>query len=118
MHEIDHTWTQLLFEAVLSVDVVQIQTTLRSGKTSWKAILLPTHPLHLWRYERIAALARGLKLEGMDRTAVLEQLKKPEHYLGAIYLTSLPKGRGGNQPLPVARGLPRACGVRESAQCL
>ena len=103
MHEIDHAWTQLLFEAILSVDVVQIQTVLGSGRTSWKAILLPTHPLHLWRYERISVLARGLKLEGMDRSAVLEQLQKPEHYLGVIYLTSLPKGKGGNQPLPVAR---------------
>ena len=103
MHDIDHAWTQLLFEAIMSVDVVQIRTTLGSGQTSWKAILLPTHPLHLWRYERIATLARGLKLEGMDRSAVLEQLRKPEHYLGVIYLTSLPKGRGGNQPLPIAR---------------
>ena len=103
MHEIDHAWTQLLFEAILSVDVVQIQAILGSGKTSWKAILLPTHPLHLWRYERITALARGLRLDGMDRSAVLEQLQKPEHYLGVIYLTSLPKGKGGNQPLPVAR---------------
>ena len=103
MHEIDHAWTQLLFEAVASLDVVQIKTTLNAGRTSWKAILLPTHPLHLWRYERIAALARGLKLTGMDRAAVLEQLQKPEHYLGVIYLTSLPEGKGGNQPLPVAR---------------
>ena len=103
MHEIDHAWTQLLVEAILSVDVIQIQTTLGSGRTSWKAILLPTHPLHLWRYERIAALARGLNLEGMDRSAVLEQLQKPEHYLGVIYLTSFPRGKGGNQPLPVAR---------------
>ena len=103
MHDIDHAWTQLLFEAVLSLDVVQIKTTLASGKTSWKAILLPTHPLHLWRYERIAALARGLELEGLDRAAVLEQLQKPEHYLGVIHLTSLPMGKGGNQPLPVAR---------------
>ena len=103
MHEIDHAWTHLLFEAILSIDVVQIKTTLSSGKTSWKAILLPTHPLHLWRYDRIAELARGLKLEGVDRSAVLEQLQKPEHYLGVIYLTSLPKGKGGNQPLPVAR---------------
>ena len=103
MHEIDHAWTRLLFEAILSIDVVQIKTTLSSGKTSWKAILLPTHPLHLWRYERIAELARGMKLEGVDRSAVLEQLQKPEHYLGVIYLTSLPKGKGGDQPLPVAR---------------
>ena len=103
MHEIDHAWTQLLFEAILSLDIVQIQTKLGSGKTSWKAILLPTHPLHLWRYERIATLARGLNLEGMDRSAVLEQLQKPEHYLRVIYLTSFPKGKGGNQALPVAR---------------
>ena len=111
MHEIDHAWTQLLFEAILSVDVVQIQTTLGEGRTSWKAILLPTHPLHLWRYERIAALARGLKLEGMDRSAVLEQLQKPEHYLGVIHLTSLPKGKGGN-PASSGRARPlRACGI-------
>ena len=103
MHEIDHAWTQLLFEAVAALDIVQIRTTLKGGRTSWKAILLPAHPLHLWRYERIAGLARGLKLDGMDRDAVLDQLQKPEHYLGVIYLTSLPGGRGGNQALPVAR---------------
>ena len=103
MHEIDHAWTQLLFEAVAALDVVQVRTTLKGGRTSWKAILLPAHPLHLWRYERIAGLARGLKLDGMDRDAVIDQLQKPEHYLGVIYLTSLPGGRGGNQALPVAR---------------
>ena len=103
MHEIDHAWTQLLFEVVASLDIVQIKAPAGAGKTSWKAVLLPTHPLHLWRYERIAALARGLQLEGMDRAAVLEQLQKPEHYLGVVYLTSLPAGRGGSQPLPVAR---------------
>ena len=103
MHEIDHAWTQLLFEVVASLDVVQIKSSLDSGRTSWKAVLLPTHPLHLWRYERIAALARGMKLSGMDRAAVLEQLKNPEHYLGVLYLTSVPEGRGGSQGLPVAR---------------
>ena len=103
MHEIDHAWTQLLFEVVASLDVVQIKSSLGPGRTSWKAVLLPTHPLHLWRYERIAALARGMKLSGMDRAAVLEQLKNPEHYLGVLYLTSVPEGRGGSQGLPVAR---------------
>ena len=103
MHEIDHAWTQLLFEVVASLDVVQIKANLDSGRTSWKAVLLPTHPLHLWRYERIAALTRGMKLSGMDRAAVLEELKNPEHYLGVIYLTSVPEGLGGSQGLPVAR---------------
>ena len=65
MHEIDHAWTELLLEAVLSTDVVQIETRLGSGKRSWKAILLPTHPLHLWRYERISTFARGLKIKGL-----------------------------------------------------
>ena len=103
MHEIDHAWTQVLFEVVVSLDVVQIKASIDAGRTSWKAVLLPTHPLHLWRYERIAFLARGMKLGGMDREAVLEQLKNPEHYLGVIYLTSVPEGRGGSQGLPVAR---------------
>ena len=115
MHEIDHAWTQLLFEVVASLDVVQIKANLDPWRTSWKAVLLPTHSLHLWRYERIAALARGMKLSGMDRAAVLEQLKNPEHYLGVIYLTSVPEGLGGNQGLPVARDSPGTRGVREPA---
>ena len=61
MHEIDHAWTQQLFEVVASLDVVQIKASLDSGQTSWKAVLLPTHPLHLWWYERMAALARGMR---------------------------------------------------------
>ena len=51
----------------------------------------------------MAALARGLAPEVEDRKAVLEQLERPEHYLGVLWLTSLPEGRGGSQPLPVAR---------------
>ena len=103
MHDIDHAWTRMLLEAVASLDVVQIRTRVDERKSSWKAVLLPTHPLHLWRYERMAALARGLDHEEMDREAVLEQLERPEHYLGVLWLTSLPEGRGGSQPLPVAR---------------
>ena len=103
MHDIDHAWTRMLLEAVTSLDVVQIRTRLDERRSSWKAVLLPTHPLHLWRYERMAALARGLDHEEMDREAVLEQLERPEHYLGVLWLTSFPEGRGGSQPLPVAR---------------
>ena len=103
MEDIDRAWTRMLLEAVASLDVVQIKTRLDARRWSWKAILLPTHPLHLWRYERMAALARGLGLDGMDRMAVLEQLERPEHYLGVLWLTSFPDGRGGSQPLPVAR---------------
>ena len=103
MQRIDHVWTRMLLEAIASLDVVQIETRIDAHRSSWKAILLPTHPLHLWRYERMAELARGLGLDGVDRKAVLEQLRQPEHYLGVLYLTSLPEGRGGSQPLPVAR---------------
>ena len=113
MEGIDRAWTQMLLEAVASLDVVQIKTRLDARRSSWKAILLPTHPLHLWRYERMAALARGLGLEGMDRMAVLEQLEQPEHYLGVLWLTSFPEGKGGGQPLPVARDY-RGLGVFEN----
>ena len=103
MERIDHDWTRMLLEAIASLDIVQIETRIDAHRSSWKAILLPTHPLHLWRYERMAELARGLELDEMDRKAVLKQLEQPEHYLGVLYLTSFPKGRGGSQPLPVAR---------------
>ena len=103
MHDIDHAWTRMLLEAIASLDIVQIKTRLDAQRSSWKAVLLPTHPLHLWRYERMAALARGLAHEKMDRKAVLEQLERPEHYLGVLRLTSFPEGKGGSQPLPVAR---------------
>ena len=103
MHDIDHAWTRMLLEAVASLDVLQIRIRLSARRSSWKAVLLPTHPLHLWRYERMATLARGLGTEDMDREAVLEQLERPEHYLGVLWLTSFPEGRGGSQPLPVAR---------------
>ena len=113
MERIDRAWTHMLLEAVASLDVVQIKTRLDARRSSWKAILLPTHPLHLWRYERMATLARGLGLEGLDRIAVLEQLEQPEHYLGVLWLTSFPEGRGGSQPLPVARDY-RGLGVFEN----
>ena len=103
MHNIDHAWTRMLLDVVASLDVVQIKTRLDARRSSWKAILLPTHPLHLWRYERMATLAHGLKLEGMDRKAVLDQLERPEHYLSVLQLTSFPGNRDGGQPLPVTR---------------
>lgn len=103
MDEIDYVWTRLIFDVVISLDIVQIKVKLDGGKTSWKAVLLPTHPLHLWRYERIATLTQGLKLKGPDRLAVIEQLKNPEHYLGAIYLSSIPDGRGASQFLPLSQ---------------
>ena len=103
MHDIDHAWARMLLEAVASLDVVQLRTRLDERRLSWKAVLLPTRPLHLWRYERMAALAHGLDHEEMDREAVLEQLERPEHYLGVLWLTSFPEGRGGSQALPVAR---------------
>ena len=103
MHNIDHAWTRMLVEAVASLDIVQIRTRIDEKRSTWKAVLLPTHPLHLWRYERMAALARGIDHEEMDREAVLEQLERPEHYLGVLWLTSFPEGKGGSQPLPVAR---------------
>lgn len=103
MMEIDPAWTRALLEAVAAIDVVQIETRLDAERRAWKAILLPTHPLHLWRYERMAHLASGLKLTGNDRQAVLAVLERPEHFLGVLYLSSFPEGRGGNRPLPVAR---------------
>ena len=103
MDSIDPGWTRTLIETIAALDIVQIKTRLDSETNSWKAVLLPTHPLHLWRYERMAALVHKKNFDGPDRQAVLAEIKKPEHYLGVLYLTSFPKGLGGKQSLPVAK---------------
>ena len=93
----------MLLEGAASLDIVQIGARLDEQRPSWKVALVQTHPLHLWRYERMAALARGLEHEQMDREAVLEQLERPEHSPGVLWRTSFLEGRGGGQPLPIAR---------------
>lgn len=106
-------WAMLTVEALLSLDVLQVRIQLPSGDTAAKVVLLPTHPLHLWRNERLSSLLRGLAksvdLDPTDREVIIESLHRPEQFLSVIRLGSLPEGKGLAQLLPLAdqiNGLP------------
>ena len=70
-------------------------------------MLLPTHPLHLWRYWRLSNLLRGVgkDLNLADRKAVIYEVGAPVQFLSVIYASPLPGNKGAAQVLPVANDL-------------
>lgn len=105
--DVDVGWARAVLEGVLSLDVVQVRTQLADDRCSFKALMLPTHPLHLWRYQRLAAVLRGLgpSLSEEDRRAVLNECRRPEQFLSVLFAGSLISGRGGNRLLPISNDL-------------
>jgi Holliday junction resolvasome RuvABC ATP-dependent DNA helicase subunit len=107
MAQNEPSWAQTTLEGLLALDVVQARITQQDGKSTFKAVLLPTHPLHLWRYWRLSNLLRGLgkQLNEADRRAVIEEASDPIQFLSVIYASPLPAKRGGARILPVANDL-------------
>jgi len=105
-------WAQATLDAILSLDLVQVRIRRADGGVSAKAVMLPLHPLHLWRYQRLGEVLRDLSLVGVmsdsDRKVVIEELRRPEQFLGVIRTGATPEGRGLNQLLPVANTI---CGL-------
>jgi Holliday junction resolvasome RuvABC ATP-dependent DNA helicase subunit len=105
-------WAQATLDAILSLDLVQVRIRRADGGVSAKAVMLPLHPLHLWRYQRLGEVLRDLSLAGVmsesDRKIVIEELQRPEQFLGVIRTGATPEGRGLNQLLPVANTI---CGL-------
>lgn len=131
MEENSSAWALLTAEGLLSLDVLQVRVRLPNGDHAAKAVLLPTHPLHLWRNERLSCLLRGLarsvELADADRKVIIESLRRPEQFLSVIRLGSLPGGKGLGQLLPLAdqiHGLPvfenliNACSGLDGAESL
>lgn len=124
-------WARAALEALLALDIVQVRVRLPNGKLAAKAVLLPTHPLHLWRNERLSTLLRGLAqsttLTAADREVVCKELERPEQFLSVVRLGSVPAGHGLNQLLPITsqiEGLPvfenlsNACSGTDGAHAL
>ena len=109
MAQSDPNWAKTTLEGLLALDVVQARVKQTDGKTASRAVLLPTHPLHLWRYWRLSNLLRGLgkELNDSDRAAVIQEAGDPVQFLSVIYASRLPAGRGAAQVLPVANDLHR-----------
>ncbi len=105
-------WAQATLDAILALDLIQVRMTGLDGGVSAKAVMLPLHPLHLWRYQRFGEILRDLSHAGpmsdSDRKVVIEELRRPEHFLGVIRTGATPEGRGLNQLLPVANAI---CGL-------
>lgn len=106
-------WARAGLEALLSLDIIQVRVVLADGKVLAKAVLLPTHPLHLWRNERLSSLLRGLAnsspMARDERETIRRELEKPEQFLSVVRLASVPAGRGLGQLLPYTsqiEGLP------------
>lgn len=105
-------WAQATLDAILSLDLVQVRVRRGENGVSAKAVMLPLHPLHLWRYMRLGEILRDLSLAGplaeSDRKVVIEELRRPEQFLGVIRTGATPEARGLNQLLPVANTI---CGL-------
>ena len=105
-------WAQATLDAILSLDLVQVRAAGLDGGFSAKAVMLPLHPLHLWRYQRFGEILRDLSRAGpmsqSDRKVVIEELRRPERFVGVIRTGATPEGRGLNQLLPVANAI---CGL-------
>jgi Holliday junction resolvasome RuvABC ATP-dependent DNA helicase subunit len=107
MVEIDDAYARAVLERVLALDVIQVRSEVEEGQVSYKAVLLPTHPLHLWRYQRLERVMRGLGAEigAADREAIIKQCNRPDQFLSVLYVPGFPVGRGGNRVLPLANDL-------------
>lgn len=100
-------WAKSTLDGLLSLDVVQVRVATLEGKTASKAVLLPTHPLHLWRYWRLSQILRGLgkELGENDKSAVIKEAGQAVQFLSVIFASLAPHGRGAGQVLPVANDL-------------
>lgn len=98
-------WAQATLDALLSLDLLQVRIRHDARIVSAKAVMLPLHPLHLWRYQRIGDvlrnLARSERFTDADRKALLSELKRPEQFLSVVRAGLTPEGKGLDQLLPV-----------------
>lgn len=102
-------WAQATLDALLSMDLLQVRTRHDAKIASSKAVMLPLHPLHLWRHHRIGDVLRDLgrhhPLEDADREALISELERPEQFLSVVRAGLTPQGRGLDQLLPIANHL-------------
>ena len=105
-------WAEATLDAILALDLVQVRIAGPDGDVSAKAVMLPLHPLHLWRHQRLGEILSDLSHAGpmseSDRKVVIEELRRPEHFIGVIMTGATPEGRGLKQLLPVANTI---CGL-------
>jgi len=91
MQEISSDYANIILGGLLKIDIFLVHVHTDSIETH-KAIMLPTHPLHLWRFFRLSSLLRGFgdQIKPQDRKAILDDVMRPEHFLNVICLGLIP----------------------------
>lgn len=101
-------WARATLDALLSLDLLQVRIR-GDGKESAKIVMLPLHPLHLWRHQRMGDMLRNLTsgrpLTDGEKAAVIEELQRPETFLSVVRAGLTPSGKGLDRLLPVANHL-------------
>ena len=96
---------EALFQALLALDIVQIRIiTNRSSSAANRLILLPSHPIQLWR--SYSFVTKCLEVPGAvdekTREAIVASLNRADLYLPAWFASRLPQNEGANKLLPFA----------------
>lgn len=97
MREMSPSSTSFIAKALLMLDVLYVKTP-----KEWKAILLPLHPIFLWRYYEIFKTLPSKKsqLSDDDATALTAVLNHLPHILSFVIANSIVTGISDDKVLP------------------
>lgn len=96
---------EALFETLLALDTVQVRVmTGRPSTTANRLLILPTHPMQLWRNYTFVTKCLEAPPDVDDRTreAIISSLNRTDLYLPAWFASRLPQNDGANKLLPFA----------------
>ena len=96
---------EALFEALLALDTVQVRImTGRPSTTANRLIILPTHPMQIWRSYTFVTkcLEAPQDVDEKTREAIIASLNRTDLYLPAWFASRLPQNDGANKLLPFA----------------
>lgn len=97
MREMSPSSTSFIARALLLLDVLYVKTP-----KEWKAILLPMHPIFLWRYYEIfkSLPSKKAELSEDDANALTKVLNKLPQILSFVIANSIVTGTSDDKVLP------------------
>lgn len=97
MREMSPSSTSFIARALLLLDVLYVKTP-----KEWKAILLPVHPVFLWRYYEIFKMlpTKKAQLSEDDANALTEVLNQLPQILSFVIANSIVTGTSDDKVLP------------------
>lgn len=97
MRQISPVGTSFIVRAILLLDIIYVKTP-----KEWKGILLPLHPIYLWRYYEVFRILPSKKnlLSKEDKEALAKVLLQLPQVLSFIVANSLVTNTSENRILP------------------